>query len=327
MASTLDQYVSIGKESTYGTAVSPTRAYEADEDNWQREVEQLESPGLRAGKHAGQEDRRRPIDLGAGGSIGGAVMKTGMGLLFDGLLGTTSGPTQNAATDAYEQKFETAASPSGKFYTVQVGRVDSGGTLRAFDYTGCVATGFNFALDSGSELSYRIDYSASKEVAQASSTEPVYVSDSEMWIYSDIRLELDDTTTDTITSFSLDGDLALDIDRRFIRGDAARQAPLRSGEPSFSGTLGAEFDGLDIWEKFKDGDTFKLELIAEASAVISGSTLKPTFKITLPACRFDGSSPQASIDGLTTIDAPFTALWNGTDAAMTIDIISEDTDL
>ena len=327
MASTLDQYISIGKESTYGTAITPTRSFEATEDNWQREVEQLTSDGLRAGKHTQLDDRRRPIDLGANGSIGGAITKNGMGILLDGLLGATTGPTQSGATDAYETSFETTSSGPEESFTVQVVRVDSGGTKRAFDYAGAVATGFNFALDSGAELTYRIDYAAASEEEQASPTDAIYVADNEMWIYSDCSLKIDGTVSDSITSFSFDGDLALDTGRRFIRGDAARRKPIRSGSPAFSGTLSGEFAGLDLWEKFKDGDTFSIELVAEASAVIPSATLKESFTVKLAACRFDGSSPQASVDGLTTIDLPFTVVHDGTNSAVEILAVSTDSAL
>ena len=47
MSSILDQVVQVGVESTYGTAVAPTRAYEAKADTFQRDVEYIQSVGFR----------------------------------------------------------------------------------------------------------------------------------------------------------------------------------------------------------------------------------------------------------------------------------------
>lgn len=326
MPSVLDQSVAIGKEATYGTRVDPTRGYEVTADDWQRDVEQLENTGLRSGKHTILADRRRPIDLGATGALEGAVTTSGMGLLLAGLLGTASGPSQIGNSGAYSETFATNSVGPSSSYSVQVARVDSAGTTRVFDYSGAVATGFNFAADAGAEFTYRIDYAAQGEDV-GTLTPPVYPADNQMFIYSDLTLSVNDVATTSITSFSFDGDLGLDVDRRFLRGNARRLRPIRSGEPTFSGTLTAEFADLALWQIFKDGTNCSLKLRAETSKAIGqdGTTsVFPSLEITMPTCRLDGSSPTASTTDLTTLDAPFTVVWDGVNPAVEITYTSAD---
>ena len=325
MSSVLDQYVSAGVEATYGVAVAPTRAYEVTEDTWTREVEQLTNTGLRAGKHTQLESRRRPIDLGATGSLAGAVTLNGMGFLLDGLLGGRDAPTQIGSTGVYEHNYQTNTDGPDKSYTIQVARVDSEGVTYAYDYSGCVATGFNFAANSGAELTYRIDYAAQGEDINTTATEPVYPAENEMYIYSDVSLLINDVLTNSVTSFSFDGDLAMNVDRRFLRGNARRLQPKRNGEPVFSGTLSAEFQGTEIYDLFKDGTTFSMSITAQTRTAISddGNNF-PSFNITLPAVRFDGSSPVSSTGDLTTIDAPFSVVWDGTNNAVNMTYVTTD---
>ena len=44
----------------------------------------------------------------------------------------------------------------------------------------------------------------------------------------------------------------------------------------------------------------------------------PFFLVTLPVCKWTGSTPVASLDDLTTIELPYTVLFNGTAPAVTI---------
>ena len=143
MSSILDQVVQVGVESTYGTAVAPTRAYEAKADTFTRDVEYIQSIGFRRDLQTVRSDRDDTVSLGATGSIECDILNKGQGLLLQHVLGTTSGPTQNGSTTAYKSTFSTDdTGPTGS-YTIQMSRVDSGGTLRPFTYEGCVATAFS----------------------------------------------------------------------------------------------------------------------------------------------------------------------------------------
>ena len=133
MSSILDQVVTVGVESTYGTAQTSTvRSYEAKADTFTRDVEYIQSVGMRRDLQTIRSDRDDTITLGATGSIEFDLLNKGAGLILQHVLGTTSGPTQQGSTAAYRSTFTTDdTGPTGS-YTVQISRVDSGGTLRPF---------------------------------------------------------------------------------------------------------------------------------------------------------------------------------------------------
>ena len=75
---------------------------------------------------------------------------------------------------------------------------------------------------------------------------------------------------------------------------------------------------------FVAGTEFKLEFIVTAGTAIAGSPY-PYFHVTMPKCKWTGSTPVASLDDMTTIDLPYTVLWDGSNPAITITYMSSDT--
>ena len=117
----------------------------------------------------------------------------------------------------------------------------------------------------------------------------------------------------------------MDVSRRFLAGSATKAQPKRSSVPSYTGTISAEFKSLDDYNKFINGTTFSI------SAAWNGATIESPwayeFVVELPVCKFTGSTPVASLDGLTVIDLPFTVLDGGSSAAVTMNYTSTDTSL
>jgi hypothetical protein len=324
MSSILDQVVQIGVESTYGTAVAPTRAFEAKADTFSRDVEYIESVGFRRDMQTIRSDRHDTISLGAAGSIECDVLDKGMGLLLQHALGTSSGPTQQGATPAYLQTFTSDdTGPTGS-YTVQVSRNDSAGTLRTFTYEGSTITGWNLSQELGAATSMTFDFDSETEQTSTAEATPAYPSSTDVFTYTDATIEIDDSAVTNFTSFSLDADLGMKTDRRFLKGSATKSQPKRSSVPSYTGSISGEFADLSDYTKFINGTTFKLEFLATMGTAIAGAYY-PLIHVTLPVCKFTGSTPVASISELSTIDLPFVVLDNGTDAAVQITYQSTDT--
>ena len=325
MSSILDQVVQVGVESTYGTAVAPTRAYEAKADTFTRDVEYLQSVGFRRDMQTIRSDRDDTISLGATGSIEFDLLNKGAGLLLQHVLGSTSGPTQLGATSAYRSTFATTdIGPTGSS-TIQVSRVDSGGTLRPFTYEGCVATGFNIAQDLGSNLSFTLNFDAENEQTSTGEATPAYPSSATPFNYTQAVIAIDGSAATNFTSFSLDGDLAMDTARRFLNGSATKSQPKRSGVPSYTGTITAEFASLTDYNKFVNGTEFSINASWNGAEIASPYNFECV--ISIPVAKFTGSTPVASLDSLTTVDLPFTVLDNGSSAPITMTYTSTDTSL
>jgi len=325
MSSILDQVVSFAVEGTYGTASGATpRSYEAKADAFTRDTQQIDSIGFRRDLQALRSDRSDTISLGATGSVQTDILNKGHGIMLQHLLGTSAGPTQVGSTTAYLQTFSTDdTGPTGS-YTIQLSRVDSGGTLRPFTYEGCVATGFNISQELGAATSLTVDFDAETEQTSTGEFTPTYPSSTDVFTYTDATIEIDDSAVTNMTSFSLDGDLGMKTDRRFLAGSATKSQPKRSSVPSYTGTMEAEFASLTDFNKYINGTVFKLEFIATMSTAIEGVQY-PSFTVTMPAVKFTGSTPVASLDDMTTISLPFVCMDNGSSAAVEITYQSTDT--
>ena len=142
--------------------------------------------------------------------------------------------------------------------------------------------------------------------------------------FTTVAIEIDDSAVTNVTGATIDLALGMDTARRFLQGSATKGQPKRSSVPEYSGTLTAEFASLSDYNNFIGGSSHKVEIIATQTTAID-TGLYPYVHITCPAVRFEGSSPQASLDGLTTIELPFKILDNGTDAAVTVATQSTDT--
>ena len=322
MSSILDQVVQVGVESTYGTAVAPTRAYEAKADTFQRDVEYIQSVGFRKDMETILSGRDTTVSLGATGSIEMDVMDKGMGLLLQHTLGT-SAIAQQGGTAAYLQTFSTNDTGGTGSFTVQSSKVDSGGTLRGFTNEGSVITGFNINQELGANTSMTFNFDSENEQTSTAIATPAYPASMTPFNYTMATIEIDDSAVNTFTSFSLEGDLAMDTQRRFLKGSATKGQPKRSGVPSYTGTISGEFEDLTQYAAFTAGTEFKLEFIATAGTAIAGSYY-PYFHVTMPKCKWTGSTPVASLDGMTTIDLPYTVLWDGSSAAITVTYMSSD---
>ena len=325
MSSLLDQVVSVGIESSFNSAETSTvRSYEAKADTFQRDVEYIQSIGFRRDLMTIRSDRDDTISLGATGSIELDVMDKGLGLLLQNALGTATGPVQQGATAAYLQTHATSDSlPTGS-YSVQVSRVDNTGTLRTFTYEGSQITGWNVSQDLGAATSMTFNFDSENEQTTTGEATPAYVSSTDPYVFTEAAIEIDDSAITSFTSFSLDADLGAKTDRRFIQGSATKGQPKRSSVPMYTGTIDGEFASLTQYAAFVAGTTFKLEFICTKGTAIAGAYY-PFFHVTMPVCKWTGSTPVASLDDLTTISLPFTVLDNGSDAAVTITYQSTDT--
>ena len=321
MASILDTFCGVAEESTYGTAItSGFRGYEAQSDSFTREY--IESVGFRQALQTIRSDRHDTISIGASGSIETDVLTKGHGLLLKHMLGGSS-IAQLGGTAAWKQTMESSDDgPSGS-YTVQLPRTDSSGTLQSFTYEGCVPTGFTITQNLDEALKLTVDFDSENEQMSTAASSPTYPTDADVFVFTDATIEVAGSAINTFTSFSLTGDLGMNTERRFLKGSATKLQPARSAVPSYTGTIEGEFTNAQ-YEAFRDGTIFQLELICAKSVAIAGSYF-PTFHLTLPKCKFTGSTPVASQDDLTRLSLPFTVLWDGSNAAVKVEYTSTDT--
>lgn len=324
MATVLDTAILVGKETTYGTPATLTRAFEGHADTFKREQEYLTSKGFRAGYHTEASDRRTSINMGGSGSIEVDVLNKGLGLLLQGTLGTTAGPTQQAATTAYKSTFTSASADPAVSFTIQTQRSDIGGTLRKYTHHGAVITGWSLKNTVGELLVANFDFDFEDSDTSTATAAPSYPASASPFNWTQGVVSINSVATD-VNSFELTADLGLKTDRRYVRGNSLKKQPVRSKQPVFEGSVEVDFTDDTLYDLFVAGTVFPL------TATWTGANIESTYyytvKVTLPAVQFTGESPQAELEDVTKQNAPFKVLYNGTDPAVTIEYTSTDTSL
>jgi len=323
MVALQDNAIQVGKESTYGTPATLTTGFEGKADSFQRAQEPLESMGFRPGMQALRSDRRTQVNMGGEGSLEIDVLDEGFGLLMQAMLGSITGPTQVAATTAYTSTAATTVDDPNDSYTVQVNRIDMGGNRRNFTHHGCVMTGWSLTQEVSGLLVAAMAFDFEDVDTTTTAGSSTYPS-AKPFNWTQCVVSLDGDATD-VNSFSLEAELGLKTDRRFLRGSELKKRPVRSAMPSFSGAVDMEFEDLTVYNDFVAGNVVPIVATWTGSEIESGHNYSLT--VTLPACQYDGESPVVSMDDVPTQAVPFRVLHNGSDAAVTMAYKSTDTSL
>lgn len=321
MSTILDQAVSLGVESTYGTSVAPTRSFEAQVDVATKKVEYLESKGMRAGIAAVRSDRRTIIDMGGEGSLEADILNKGFGLLLRGMF-STSAVAQQGGTSAYKQTFtETSDGPTTS-YTVQALRADSGGTLRTFTYVGTSITGWEIGVETGQLLKVKANLDVRQEITTPSATATSYPTSTVPFDWTQAVATINGNAS-AVKSFALTADLGMHVDRRYLTGSALKSQPIRKSLPVYEGTIELDYADTTFYTMFTAGSVVPITLTCTGAQI--ASPYNYTFKITLPACQFTGETPKSSMDDLTQQSLPFVVLHDGSNAPITVEYTSIDT--
>jgi len=330
MSTVLDQSFQLGVESTYGTAVAMSRAYEAQGDGFKLEQEDLPSIGMRPGMQGEFSDRQKTITMGAGGTLDFDVLNEGFGLLLQAMFGTSTGPTQQAATAAYKSTHTTATDDPDTSYTTQIQRVDIGGTLRSFTQPGSVITGWRLSHTVPGLLVASIDFDAQTQVTSEAAGSAVTPTGATTYDWTQCAVTIDSgggAAAYCVESVELTADLSMKTDRRLMcaASGGLKEQPKRNGVPSFTGVLNGEFEDLTEYALFTAGTICDIVITWTGAEIESPYNYE--LKLTLPSCKFTGDTPEASLDEITKQPLPFKALWDGTNALATCEYTSTDTAL
>lgn len=325
--SILDNAVMLGVESTYGTPVALSRAYEAKGDDMKDAPDYLESVGFRAGLQTVRSDRRTRINMGGAGSWELDVMDKGLGLLMQGLLGAVSGPTQVAATTAYEQTHTSTADGPSTSYTTQYLRSRVGtDAVQPFTYHGSVPTGWRLSQGNDGLLTLEVDWDFEDEDTSTGAGTPTYVAAQTPFNWSNAVVTYNSAALDC-KDFDFAADLMMKTDRRYLRGSSLKKQPERTGVPEYSGSFTADFEDTTEFALFKAGTIAPLSVLwsGATDAIESGHTFE--FQVTCPEVQLIGETPEMSLTELTNQPLPFKVLDDGSNPSVSVRIKSTDTAL
>jgi Phage tail tube protein len=317
--SILDYAVLIGRpESPYGTAATLTRAYEATGDQWKRNQKFVESEGFRAGMQTLRSDRRKPVNLGAEGSVELEFMDRGMGLILVDAFGTVTGPSAVSGT-TFDSVFQTNKDGPANSLTVQLIRpfADNSGTQQ-FTYTGAVVTGWELTAEQDKYLKMKLDYHARNEDISTGAGTPTYP--------AALPFQWDQVTTSTVGATAIDfksiklkADYGLNTERRFLKSGAAnaqQKQPRIGKRPEITGELEAEFLTTAEYTRFVNGTVMAAQFIWTGTQIDASPLTFFTLTLDLAAIQYSGETPEWSPSDLPKQSLPFVVLHDGTNPAV-----------
>lgn len=303
VASGLVAQFGVSEETTPGTRVAASKFFEFTQESLKYHRNRIESKGLRAGRVVG------PTRWAAGiGWVDGDVTFECAPQGFGTLLKHMIGPDVTTGAGPYVHTFASGGILDNLTYTVQVGRPDTSGTIRPFEYTGCSIT--DWALDAEVDAYLMMTcsfYGMTESTGQTLATAS-YPATITPFTYLMGSITVAGSAFD-VKKFSIAGDNALVTGRHQIRATTPEQpkVALQGDRRQYTGTLTADFTDLTAYTRFTAGTEAAVVLTFNAGA---GLTLVITGNV-----RFDGDTPSVGGPDLLEQALPFKFLSSTSDAA------------
>lgn len=330
----LDGQLMVGKESTYGTRVAPTRGYEFSSESLELDIARVEAFGVRA-QAAGAGSVQRTDRWVAGrkavsGSIEfdgdtSGIGSKGFGMLLENAMGANAViTTPGGGTLTRDLDFD-LGDPFGKSLTIQVGTPDTGGTVRVREFEGCKIVSFELAqeLDKWLAGSFEIegeDMTTSQTLASFS-----LPTGQELYHWGQAVYTIGGGGLDVIGyKLKVSTPMAVERYRQSSTSPALRREPIINGPRMIEGELEIEFSGLTEYNRYLNG-TVAAVVATWTGSLIEGA-LNNQLIVTCNDVRFEKpSGPNVQGPDLVTFTAPFKALYDGTDQPLHIQYRTTDT--
>lgn len=323
----LDAQLGVGVESTYGTRVAPTTFLPFESEGFALTQEYIANQPLMSGVMVQPSGYHVSSTRSVEGSIEMLLHDRGMGKLFNLLTGSTVTPaTPGGATNARTQTFPIGlTSPVGKSVSFQVGRPDTSGTVRPFDYTGCKVTEATIAIEAGEAATLNLNIDGRDEQTNQTLATPTYSAAAKPYGFKDWTLTVAGSPQVNVRSLTITIPLNMATDRYHLGNSGVKDEPLLNAQSELTVSATLEFSSLADHTRFRNESV--VALVGRArNALIEGSLYYQT-EITVPAAKQVSSSPVVAGPDIITSEVEFRALWNGTDAPLTIVNTNTDTSL
>lgn len=307
-------------ESTYGTPVTVDRFWEFVSEGIKNDIRKVTGKQMGAGRFL-RNDRVKTYLAGAAGPVDFIVLNKGFGLLMEHAIG------QNTVSGASANKTHTiipdAAALQGKSLTFQVGRPDVGGTVQPFTYEGGKVTEWEFRCAVDGPLHFIPTFDFENCLTATALASASYPATQEMFIFSEGALTIGGTTT-FVKEVSVKGNNGLVTDRRGLTN--TKKEPLARGiEDYLTGNLVCEFEDLTAYAAWVAGTQAQLVLTFTSPTVIPTTAVAYSLTITIPKIEYTGETPNAQDEGILMQPRPFRGLYDGSNAIITVAMVTSDT--
>lgn len=326
MSTGLDGFLGVASEATYGTFVAPTDFLEFDSEGLAVAPNYLTPTGLRDGRIMAPVDRHKETTRMAGGPISLKVPNKGFGEFLNLLHGESVAPVQQGGTAAHLQTHNIGTSrPNGKSASIQVGKPQSGGTVKAHSYLGCKVTQAVFACALNGDLTCETTIDARDEDRAQSLAVPSYPSDIGSYTFEqcDVTVAAVQVASPGPQDFSLTIPLPLATERFGMRRSALKAEPLLNDYVRPNLTFSAEYANDVLYDHFRDQDEVAIIIEFEGPEIAGG--FNEMIRFTLSATKLVGATPGVEGPGILNQSVPVELYDNGTDVPLKIEYQTTDT--
>jgi hypothetical protein len=328
MAKVGDLTVGIGKESTVGTAVSPTRRLEVTEESLKLNIDRVESKALKTSRRylssTGWANGNRNVD----GDVAFEIPSAGFGLILQNLLGAPTITANSPVTGTHTHVYSGLTSVDTQALTFQVVRTDVTGTQHKFTYSGVKFPDAEIdASATGDFVTFKASVDGWDEtVSAAAPTSASYTSATPL-MFTGASVTIGGSSVPA-TDINLKIATGLKTDRYYLGSDKKAnqvETDMRQG----SGTITLDWSGLTQYQRYATasmatGSTAAIVAKFQTQEYLTGTTYG-YLQVDIPAARFDGETPtnggdliQQGMDFVATDDGtndPFKITYVTTDAA------------
>lgn len=323
----LGAQVGIRKEDTYGTYKAPSRFLPFTGETLSYEQQYVKSKGLVAGRMAQRKNLHRATTGSGGGDLNFELFDQGMGAIFDLFHGDTVTPTKVEETEgAYKQVHPIGLTPPwGKSATVQAGRPDTGGVVRAFSYLGCKAITMKIGIEASGIATFALTLDAKDEDTTQTLAEATYDADALPYTFQQMAVMLGGEALANVLSMSVEVTVPQKVDRYFLGNTGRKAQPIANEQVTINGNATLEFASMADHDRYKKEEVAELVLGTTGDEIDSEQPFEANLK--LKAAKQVSSAPQVSGPDVLTTDVTFEGLDDGTGAPLSVEIVSSDSAL
>lgn len=329
----LDGQLGFVSETTWGTPVTVTRFPEFNSESLAKQVTWLEPSGLRVGTKAKRVSRIRQSRTWVSGDVEFDLVTLGMGLFVKHMLGSTVTTTTLISGSAYKQ-VHVPGDFRGLGLTVQAGRPEPSGTVRPHTFTGCKVTGWEYSVEDNSYPKLKLTLDGKSEATGTALATASYLAGASAWDFSQATLKLGGTATTAagettiaggtavatiMRNFSLTGSTPMATERFGLGNAGLKAEPLENGIPTYTGSLGAEFNRTELYDLYTNNTTTALQFDLTGAAIGATTYL---FSVICPAIKLKSAAPSVNGPDIVGMTTGFEVYNDETNPTIQIKIIS-----
>ena len=322
----LGAQLGISTEETYGTYKAPTTFLPFESESLALTQNYVESRGLKANQMVQAKNLHLATTKIVGGSLSLEFLDQGMGKFLNLLHGNSASPSKVSETEkTYKQVHEIGRTePYSKSATIQVGRPDTGGTVRPFSYVGCALSSFGLSIDTGGIGMTELEVVGQDEKTGEALASATYDTDALPFTFQQMEVKVAGSKASNVRTASLS--VAVPQPERYLIGSTALTArPIVDDYADVSANATLEFASLADHERFLNSTVVTFLLIAKGSEIESGQYMKAELELT--ASKQISSSPTVGGPDIVTQDVQFKGLDDGSSAPLKITVYSTDSSL